>query len=375
MQTRSTSVVGKGLAGGCVLWLSAAACAQTQGDVSQPLLAGPSVRVELPPGMENTFGQALKNSPMVVRDSVSMGDYVKMVRGLEGEAALSAEQVEMVKGFETGWRHTIGAYYATVLEDLESIQGLLPEDEAKRMGWMVRLGQQAKEQGWSADAVGRELAAPIADAMGMTQAMAGSMASPMGGSMSGGAAADAAGPTVLASAKDARGRLTQIRQGTPSPWEAQSGIWAELSEAQRDAMAAKLTELRTQRRIEREQREMRRAAQREGRSEDELAPTLSQQRAMLEEAQATGELAEALYGQLTDEQRASLDALEGEARREAVRELAGRLLKPQEVAPPRADGGKPAPSVAELKLDQLILPEEGEKKSEGGSEPATGGGD
>ncbi len=343
--------------------------AQEEAAPDRVLLSGPSVVRAAPPGMEKTFGMALSNNPMVVRDSISMGAYTKMLRELPTDAALTGEQMAEVKLLEARWREGVGAHYAGHMDELLAVELALPEAEAKRMGYTVRLGQQAIEKGWTLDGSGMELAAPVADAMSMAAPMAGSgMAGSgiAGPGMAGdpmAAVSGAASGSVVHSAADARALLTRIRREAPLPWEAQNGMWNLLSEAQRDAMAAKILEFRLEQRLAREQREMQRAAQKTG---GEVGPTLLERMSLLESAARTGALASAVFEALTEADREKLAGLEGEPREAAVRAIAARLIAQESPGSMDAggrqqasgDGGKPAPSV-----ELMVIPAVDEKKS------------
>ncbi len=338
------------------------AIAQDESAPGGSVLRGPSVVRAAPPGMEKTFGMALSNNPMVVRDSISMGSYTKMLRELPTDAALTSGQMAEVKSLEARWREGVGAHYAGYLNELRAVELALPEEEAKRMGYTIRLAQQAIEKGWTLDGSGMELSAPVADAMSMVTPMAGSMA--QSDSMAMAAHAEAASGTTVRNAADARALLNRIRREAPLPWEAQNGMWNLLTESQRDAMAAKILEYRLEQRLAREQREMQRAAQKTG---GDVGPTLLERMSLLDSAARTGVLPSAVFVGLTEADRERLAEVEGEERAAAVRVLAARLIaqespgakEPGGDSQAAHDGGKPVPSV-----DLLVIPGANEKKSQ-----------
>ncbi len=343
------------------------------------LLGGPRVEQVSPPGMEKTFGHALANNPMVVRDSIGMTVYTKMLAALEDDVALNEEQRKTSKELDTGWRHQYAAYFASKLPELEAVHGALPEAEAKRMAYLLRSGRQAIDRGYTMDVQVMELATPMADTMAgaMNEEMTGSMSGSMSGSMleAGAEASDAQGASV-GTAADARALLSRVRRGAPLPWEAQSRIWKLLTNDQRDAMTEQLLSYRLERRHAREVREMKRAAVRSG---GVVGPTLLEYGLLLKAAAHTGTLPEGVYRMLTDEDRVSLEVLAPEERASVVRSIAHRLIA-QESSLPTAvgtkvgmketgasDGGKPVPS-----LEMLAIPSPDEKNLDPASETPQG---
>lgn len=359
------------------------------------MLSGPSVVQDSPPGMEKTFGHALASNPMVVRDSISMTAYSKMLAALEGDLALNNEQAKKSKKLDTGWREHYAAYFATKLPELEAIHAALPEAEAKRMEYLVRSGRRAIDRGWTQGAPMIQLDTTMDDSMSgsMTDSMTGSMSDSMTGTAQGSMAmaGDDAEVSVNTStgvavrnASDARALLSRIRRGAPLPWEAQSRIWKLLTKEQQNAMTQQLMAYRLERRLAREQREMQRAAQRSG---GEVGPTLLEHRLLLEAAARTGVLAESVFRMLSDEDRDGLESLEVEQRAASVRMLAQSLIaqetrermsnesevgtKVETKVRETDDGGKPAPSLETLEFP-AVNPTAEEKNIPGATDSAEG---
>jgi hypothetical protein len=328
----------------CLVWFGPVVCAQDQHtqELDRPALSGPEVEDRAVPGMEKTFGAAMMNTPMVVRESIPMNRFMELARAMEGDQALSQRQQRAAQEVVTAWNQQVAAYYGQYLAEFEAARELLPENEARSVAGLIRSGTRANEQGWKVEEPDAQMAAMAREADDAMMAMG--MESMMQGSMNSTEDDDS---LVLLDAADARALVARIRRGAPSAWEPQTKIWNLLNRSQQETMGESIRVYREQERERRELREMRRVADREG---AEVSMTLTERTRVLELASQTGELSEEQMARMPEALRERFESLEGEDRHEAVRTLAKRLLAQRDPSETPARPVKAPPSLAELAI-------------------------